>query len=123
MPNNNLAQRIEYGPNMRDTAQNVLFVTGTKATTGATTVIAAPGAGRQIVIKDFSIQSETSNAQVMQLGVTAGAYFWRIRAATDGEGEALNDLFWSLGANQGLTLTISAAYTCGYSIAYYIEDI
>ncbi len=123
MSNYRLPERIEYGPTVRENARALQFVSATKATTGPTTIIAAPGAKRQIVIESITLQNETDNAQTILLANSAGSIFQRVYAVASGSGIARSKLFWPMGVNLGVSLSISAAFQVGYTIAYYIEDV
>lgn len=118
----NLARQVEYGPRAGEYSPPVLFVVGTKATVGSTTVIAAPGAQRQIVIDSIILQNETDNVQTILLLNTAGSQLQRVVAPLTGNGIARSKLRWPVGENLGVVVSISAAFQVGYSISYYYES-
>jgi len=99
------------------------FATGTVAAAGQTQLIAAPGAGLQIVINSFQIQNESATATTMRLD--AGAVpFWRALMQNQGDGVAGSlgaGREWELPANTALNLWLSGANSHGYSLAYYIK--
>ena len=107
-------------------AKDILFVTGTKASSGDNTaLIAAPGASRRIVITSIELQNEstTGTTLILKSGSTA---FWRVLAQNQGDGFAFNfmpGLEWRLGVNEALVLNLSGANSCGYSVAYYTEAV
>lgn len=96
--------------------------TGTAATSGDNTLVAAPGAGNHLVIKELVVQNESSTATtvILKSGSTAK---WRGRLA---ENDALSLGFsageeWRLGSNEALVANLSGANSHGYSVRYYIE--
>ena len=97
-------------------------ISGTTAAAGQTQLVAAPGAGLQIIVNAFVIQNESASATTMRLEAGAAAH-WRVLAQNQGDG--LSGQFeigreWELPANTALNLWLSGANSCGYSIAYYV---
>lgn len=119
----NLARQVEYGPRAGEYVRRTLTVSGTKATTGPTTVIPAPAATQQIIIVAYTLQNETTTAQTILLANTAGSILQRVRAAGDGDGISRSRVEKPVGPGLGLSISISAAAQVGYSIDYYVEDI
>ena len=101
--------------------QSLIHVTGTAATSGDNTLIAAPGVGRQIVISGLVIQNEssTSTTAILKFGSTA-----KMRTLLVSQGDGIvRDLepAWEVGANTALVLNLSGANSHGYSISYWID--
>ena len=111
------------GSGLADDA-NLIYITGTTAAAGVTTLIAAPGAGLRIVVSAFMVQNESAVATTVlmrQGGATA------FRALLQTQGAALSGSFlagreWKLPANAALNLNLSAANSHGYSVVYYTES-
>ena len=103
---------------------DIIGLTGTTAASGVTTLVAAPGAGRRIVVNAFMVQNESAVATVAQVGQGGAAQF---RALLQTQGASLSGAFekdreWKLPANTALTVTLSTANTHGYSVRYYTES-
>lgn len=97
-------------------------VSGTTATSGDQTLVAAPSAGNHLVVKDILIQNESSTATtaILKNGATAE---WRALLQQYGalalsfpEGEE-----WRLTTATALVLNLSGANSHGYSIRYRTE--
>lgn len=98
-------------------------VSGTTATSGDQTLIAAPGAGKRLVVKELLIQNEeaTATTAILKNGSTAE---WRAlleQYAAISMGFSTGDE-WRLAANSALVLNLSGAISHGYSIRYTVED-
>ncbi len=105
-------------------AADLLYATGTFSASGMNTLVAAPGAGTRIVVSAFMVQNESAVATTAQVGAGGAAAF---RALLQTQGAALSGSFlagreWKLGANEALTVTLSAANSHGYSVVYYVES-
>jgi hypothetical protein len=103
---------------------NVGVVCGTKAVSGNNTLIAAPATGSRIVVWSFVIQNESATATTMILKDAVDRY--RVLGQNQGDGLAM--VFdamqpWRLNAATALTLNLSGANSCGYSIQYSIEPV
>lgn len=103
---------------------NVAVAAGTKAAAGVNTLIPAPAAGFRIVVYSFVIQNESANATTMELqdAVTR----WRVLGQNQGDGLAMAfDALqpWRLNAATALSLRLSGANSCGYSVQYAIEAV
>lgn len=103
--------------------KTVTIVTGTAASSGDNSLIAAPGVGIKIVVCGFVIQNESSTATTLILrdGTTS-----KIRCYAKNQGDGLSQVFtpdarWKLTANTALNLNLSGANTCGYTVWYYTE--
>lgn len=133
MPDLN-TQHVQGGPTLPvyimnkaagDPAGGQVAVTaGTKAAAGVNTLIAAPAAGYRIVVYSFVIQNESAVATTMELqdAVTR----WRVLGQNQGDGLAMAfDALqpWKLNAATALTLRLSGANSCGYSVQYAIEAV
>lgn len=99
--------------------------TGTCATSGDNTIIAAPGAGKKLVICAYHIQNETSNATtaIFKTGSTA---LRRVRMSSDGDGidrELTPEQFIHCGTNEAFIINLSGANSCGYSIVSYTTGV
>lgn len=105
-------------------AGSVGVACGTKAAAGNNTLIAAPGVGNRIVVWAFVIQNESTTATTMILKDAVDR--WRVLAQYQGQGLAIAfDTLkpWRLNENTALTLNLSAANSCGYSVQYSIEQV
>lgn len=99
-------------------------VTGTTATSGDQTLIAAPSAGNHLVIKDIVIQNESTvdTTIILKEGSTAA---WRAKllasvfASLAMSFEAGQE--WRLASASALVLNLSGANPHGYSIRYFTE--
>jgi hypothetical protein len=91
----------------------------TEDTSGDTALVAAPGAGKAIVIDWCILQNESATATTIQLksGSTAKV---RYLAQYQGDGLALAYPL-KLAANEALNINLSGANSVGYTIAYHIE--
>lgn len=134
MPDMN-TQRLEGGPVspvylMNNTpgdpkgSGSVSVAAGTKAASGLNTLIAAPAAGYRIVVYAFVVQNESATATTMELqdAVTR----WRVLGQNQGDGLAMAfDALqpWRLNEATALTLKLSGANSCGYSVQYAIERV
>lgn len=101
------------------------LLTSTTATSGDNTLIAAPGAGRQIVITTLVLQNESATATtlIVKAGSTAIA---RVLCQNQGDGLTLTlppEAPLALGSNAALVLNLSGNNSCGYSITYYIDAV
>lgn len=118
----NLAAQIEYGPTVSGT-QPDLIVSGQKATSGPLQLIPVPGLGRRIVIDSITLQAEADGDQLCLLSNTAGTVIQRLFVTTKAQGISRTNLFWSVGANLGLTLSLNANLAFGYTIHYHFENV
>lgn len=105
--------------------KTLLFATGTAASSGDNTIIAAPGSNVQIKIVALQIQNESSTAttMILKFGSTAK---WRCLGQSQGDGVALPipaGRAWPVGNNAALVLNLSGANSCGYSVCYYTEAV
>jgi len=105
------------------TSPTLNYATGTTAAAGQPELIAAPGAGVQIIVTAFVIQNESATATTMRLEAGAVAHF---RVLAQNQGDGLSGTFevgreWELPANTALNLWLSGANSCGYSIVYYTQ--
>ena len=108
---------------MRELTMNqpLIHATGTAATSGDNTLIAAPGAGKQIVVSGLVIQNEssTSTTAILKFGATS---IMRALFAFQGDGIVRDvEPAWEVGNNAALVLNLSGANSHGYSIAYWID--
>lgn len=97
-------------------------LTATAASSGDNTLVAAPGAGKRIVVHYFLIELEASTATAMILKDGSTAVFRRY-AANEGDGlvrEFPGGAPWELTANAALILNLSGANTCGYNVEYEV---
>ncbi len=107
------------------TTKTILSASGTVATAGNNTVIAAPGVGFQLVIFACSMQNESSTATVMLLrgGSTT---FHRVLGQNQGDGELLvlpANREFKLGENVACNFNLSGSNQCNYSIYYYVDPV
>lgn len=103
---------------------DVSIVSDTKAAAGNNTLIAAPGTGKRIVVWSFMVQNESANATTIILRDQAARF--RVLAQNQGDGLAMafDSLQpWRLNENTALTMSLSGANSCGYSVQYSIEGV
>lgn len=106
-------------------ADDVTFATNTFNTSGDNTIIAAPGANKQLRIISFQLQNESAVATtaIVKFGATAK---WRGLFQTQGfliSPLITSGLEWRLPANTALVVNLSGANSFGYSIQYYVADV
>ena len=101
--------------------------TGTASSSGANTLIAAPGAGYRLKLLSVTLQKEATDATVLTVLLKRGSTtFRRIVLVAQGDGY---DRTWPvgrerrLGENEALVVDLSSALTLGYSIEYEIEAV
>lgn len=99
---------------------------GTAASNGDNTLIAAPGSGFRLVIKDLVVQNESSTDTTVILK-DGSASCWRalLLAVT---ADALPLSFapgeeWRLSEDAALVLNLSGANSHGYSVRYFTEHV
>ena len=117
-------------PSIGDIAQKIHFVvcshaSGTAADSGDNTLVAAPGAGLRLVIRQFVVENEDGDepTAILKQGATAVK-----RRLTTAKGDGLGVHYpiggeWRLPENSALVLNLSAANTFGYSVEYLTERI
>lgn len=106
-----------------EATKTISFYSGTAATSGDNTIIAAPGAGVQIVISQIMVQNESDVATtaIVKDGATG---IWRSLHQYKGSGLTLTmqqGREWRLTANTALVLNLSGANSHGVSVAYWTE--
>jgi hypothetical protein len=100
-------------------------LTSTTASSGDNTLVAAPGAGLQIVITALILQNESTTATTLIVKAGATAVL-RVLCQNQGDGLALTfppGQGLALGSNAALVLNLSGANSCGYSITYYVDAV
>jgi len=95
----------------------------TEADSGDNTLVAAPGAGKRLVVTDILVQNESSTATTVILkdGSTSR---WRSLLQNQGDALVLSfspERYWKLAANSALVLNLSGANSHGVSLYYFIE--
>lgn len=105
--------------------RTLTHVCGTAAGAGDNQLVAAPGSGKRLVVSAFVIQNESSIATTLILRDGTDDR-WRVEAQSLGDG--LTMFFpvgreWRLADNAALQLNLSGANSCGYSVAYWIEEV
>lgn len=103
--------------------QPLLVVAGTAASSGDNTLIAAPGAGRQIVVSGLQIQNESavSTTVIVKFGATAA-----IRSILTAQGTGFirdPEPAFEVGNNNALVLNLSGANSHNYSVFYWIDSV
>lgn len=98
-------------------------VCGTKATSGPTTVIPAPGAGRQIIVDGITLQAEVDGDQTIIVTNTAGSWIQRLFVASKAQGISRSNIRWPQGNNHGVSISLSANLQINYTIYYHVEDM
>jgi hypothetical protein len=105
--------------------KSLLFATGTAASSGDNTLIAAPGGGAQIRILALQIQNESATPTTLILKFGAVSK-WRTLAQLQGDGLSIPlpaGRGWPVGVGNALVLNLSGANSCGYSICYSVEAV
>jgi hypothetical protein len=95
-------------------------VSGTIATSGDNTIVAAPGSGLSIYITHLVLQNESTTATTIIL--KGSSNLLRCLGQTQGSGLALTfpeRREIKLATNTALILNLSGANSVGYSIGYY----
>jgi hypothetical protein len=105
--------------------QTALGVCSTTASSGDNTVITGTPL-KKIVLTSIILQNESVNPVTMILydGASPTTPLLRCLAEYQGDGIALvspSDVRRKLTAGNSLILNLSGAYSCGYSIDYYLE--
>lgn len=106
----------------------ITFESGSKyatlAASGDTSIVAAPGAGKRIYIKEFQVQSEAAVELVILLksGTTA---FRRFILPSKGDGvsmsyDSINGKY--LAENVAFVINLSAADTINYYLEYEVRE-
>lgn len=101
------------------------WATGTAAAAGDNILVAAPGAGKQIVILFLMLQNEGSAATTLILKHGPAARL-RCLAQNQGDGLALAlppNREWAVGEDAALVLNLSGANSCGYTVGYVVEAV
>lgn len=106
----------------------MLLVSGSTSTSGDNELIAAPGAGKKIVVYDFVLVHEDATAVTALLrDADATTVAWRTRLSADGEFLSRKlyeeDKRWVLPENKALELNLSATSEVGYTIRYEIRPL
>jgi hypothetical protein len=100
-------------------------LTGTTATSGDNTLIAAPGSGKQIVISQLILQNESATATTLVVKAGATAI---LRVLCQNQGDGLSQVYppercLAIGDNTALVLNLSGANSCGYTVLYYVDAV
>jgi hypothetical protein len=104
--------------------KTILTATGTIATSGDNTIVAAPGSGIRVCLTNILFQQESTTPTVILLkdGSTVKKRFFGVL-----QGDGIPPITYPQGfelkltANTALILNISSANTVGYSFEYYLE--
>ncbi len=102
-----------------------LTATGTVAASGDNTLIAAPGAGKRLIVSALILQNESAVATTMIVKGGATAVL-RCLAQEPGDGLALHfapQRELQLGPNAALLLNLSGANAHGYSVIYHVDAV
>lgn len=103
--------------------KTLIWVTGTAASSGDQTIIAASGAATAHKIVFFQLQNESAVATTMILKFGAAAKY-RALGQNQGDGATFTapaGRAWSVGNNTALVLNLSGANSCGYTVCYFTE--
>jgi len=104
---------------------DIQTVSGTKSAAGDNTLIAAPGAGKRIVITFLLIQNKSTTSSTAKL-LFDTTQKRELLAPYDGVGltEEFFPFYWLTGgANEPLILNLSDAVEWTYSVDYFVEDV
>lgn len=114
--------QLHPDPSGGQLVQNYTVIATTKAESGVNTVVAAPGAGLRLVVKELVVQNEsaTTTTVLIESGDTT---CWRAVLA---ERQAITLSFavgeeWRLGANAALVVDLSGANSHSVSGRYFTE--
>jgi len=101
----------------------ISLATGTAASSGDNTLVAAPGSGMRTVVTAIIVQEEsgTATTMIVKQGSTA-----KVRFLGQNQGDGLAWRFpagrpWKLPDNAVLVLNLSGANQVGYTVEYYQE--
>jgi hypothetical protein len=109
--------------------QALSVAASTAASSGDNTLVAAPGAGKRLVLVAYTLQNESSTATTMILydGPSTDAKpIARILGQNQGDGVSKvlpAGHMKPLTENKALVLNLSGANSCGYTAWYYTEDV
>lgn len=105
------------------TADSWLSATGTAASSGDNTLVAAPAAGRRLVLRKLQVQLEAATATtgLIKFGSTVVDRIY-MASAGDGKIDVWND-GRALPEATALVLNLSGANSCGYVVEYLTESI
>lgn len=100
-------------------------VEGTTSTSGDNAIVAAPGAGKRIVLQHVFIQnaSSTDTTYILKSGSTDLLTF---NAPNQGDGifaTFAEEQYIYLGANAALNLNLSGANSTNYAFWYFVEEL
>lgn len=100
-------------------------VTGTAASSGDNTIIAAPGSGQRLRLHKVQIQLEAATATTVLIK-SGSTTFDRLYCAAAGDGKI--DVYpvgreKALGTNEALVFNLSGANSCGYTVRYSTEAV
>lgn len=105
-------------------------IVGTRNTSGdGTAVIAAPGAGRRIVIHGIQLQAEADGDQTVLIksgSTTVYRFFMATKVqgiVRELSGENETDMRIYCGANEAVFVNLSAAVAMNYIIDYYVDGV
>lgn len=106
-------------------AVTLTTASGTAASSGDNTLVAAPSAGNRIVVHDLQLQLEAATATTMLIksGNTTRRRFY---AGAAGDGLLLSyapGKEFRLGAAEALVLNLSGANSVGYTVRYTTEAV
>lgn len=99
--------------------------TGTAASSGDNTIIAAPAAGNRLVIHELQVQLEAATATTILIK-SGSTTIRRLYAGSQGDGILLQPdpgKEIRLGAAEALVLNLSGANSVGYSVRYTTEAV
>jgi hypothetical protein len=99
------------------------WLTGTVSASGNTTLIAAPGAGYQLVLQKLLVQNATSTATtvILKAGATS-----QITIRTPADGDGLLDTFdptWLVAEDTALVINLSGANTHVWTVRYRVAEV
>lgn len=111
-----------HNPVLASGNPSLTYATGTAASSGDNTLIAAPGAGLRLIVYSLRVQNESATATTCILKNGATAYERKLLAqygVIEDEYHPAAPLW--LAANAALVLNLSGANSHGYSVRYRVE--
>jgi hypothetical protein len=101
-------------------------ISGSTATSGDQTLVAAPAAGSRIVVTAFVVQNASATASTAKLINGSAGVGWWCLGQNQGDGLAMSfapGAEWRLTAATALVLNLSGANAHYYSISYFVEAV
>lgn len=93
---------------------------------GTHLLIAAPGLGHRLIIRQIQVQNEASQTSITAVLLRGGIARWRIHMPYEGDGFCLDSTpgnHWVLPPNTAFSIYCSAAGQVGVNISYSVQVV